>query len=68
VDSKPLSRHPCNALGRRRIKIRENHEIVTSRETSFDDSIDPAGATRDSEARGKSAWNTMVSQGLQKFE
>jgi hypothetical protein len=42
MDSEPFSCHLSNALGRRRIEIRENHEIVTSREASFDYSGDAA--------------------------
>jgi len=42
VNSEPLSRHPGNALGCRRIEIRENDEIVAARESSFDDSVDAA--------------------------
>jgi hypothetical protein len=61
VNSQPVARHPRNTLGRRRIEIRENNEIVTAREHSFDDRIDSARAARDSKAGGKSVRNPMVS-------
>ena len=42
MNAKPLSSHPGDALGRRRIEIRKYHEIVISQETPFDDSVDAA--------------------------
>jgi hypothetical protein len=58
-NTQPLPREPSDALCRWGIQISEDDEIVPARKHSFENGVQAARSSRDSQARWQSVRNSM---------